>query len=76
MKIREILDAKGRDVVTVRPEDTVADAPRRLHRLRRHPIGREWRRGMRGTAGHAGHEHAALPSSGEWRVWGRPRRPG
>ena len=30
MKVREILDAKGRDVVTVRPEDTVADALQRL----------------------------------------------
>ena len=34
MKIREILDAKGRDVVTVRPEDTVADALQRLARER------------------------------------------
>lgn len=34
MKAREILDAKGRDVVTVRPEDTVADALRRLARER------------------------------------------
>ena len=34
MKVREILDAKGRDVVTVRPEDTVADALRRLARER------------------------------------------
>ncbi len=34
MKIREILDAKGRDVVTIRPEDTVADALQRLVRER------------------------------------------
>ena len=34
MKIREILDAKGRDVVTVRPEDTVAGALQRLARER------------------------------------------
>ena len=34
MKVREILDAKGRDVVTVRPEDTVAGALQRLARER------------------------------------------
>jgi CBS domain-containing protein len=36
MKVREILDAKGRDVVTIRPEATVSTA---LHRLVQERIG-------------------------------------
>jgi CBS domain-containing protein len=36
MKVREILDAKGRGVVTIRPETTVSTA---LHRLVQERIG-------------------------------------